>query len=58
MKYHVDGPPFVASKAEQGKPFQEDDFSPERNNRVEVETTKWMFAAGDIQLKEPEKKKS
>lgn len=46
------------SKAKQGKPFQEDDFSPKRNNSVEVETTKWMFAAADLQLKEPEGKKS
>lgn len=48
----------MALKAEQGKPFQEGDFSPERNNGVEVETTKWMFAAGDVQLKEPEGKQS
>lgn len=51
-------PPFVASKAKQGKPFQEDDFSPKRNNGLGVEITKWMFAAADLQLKETEGKKS
>lgn len=45
-------------KSKTREPFQEDDFSLERNNSMEVETTKWMFAAGDLQLKEPEGKKS